>query len=100
MQGAVRVTLASSGAKTPGADNIDKQAMERKLQLEMIRCQFLVGNYQPQSARCVYILKANGKQRPLGIATLRDRIVQRAMLMAIEPQSGKRLSSLVLWFSA
>jgi len=86
LQEAARVTLASSGAKTPGVDNIDKQAMERNLQhqLEMIRCELLAGNYQPQPAKRVYIPKANGKQRPLGIPTLRDRIVQRAMLMAME----------------
>ena len=84
---AARVTLASSGAKTPGIDGIDKQTMELDLpqQLEMIRTQLLTGGYQPQPARRVYIPKANGKQRPLGIPTLRDRIVQRAMLMAMEP---------------
>ncbi len=87
LQEAAHVTLASSGAKTPGVDNIDKRAMERNLQhqLEMIRCELLAGNYQPQPARRVYIPKANGKQRPLGIPTLRDRIVQRAMLMVMEP---------------
>ena len=87
LQEAARVTLASSGAKTPGIDGIDKQEMESDLQsqLEMIRSELLDGTYQPQPARRVYIPKANGKQRPLGIPTLRDRIVQRAMLLAMEP---------------
>ena len=87
LQEAARVTLASRGAKTPGIDGIDKQAMEHDLQyqLDTIRAELLAGGYQPQPARRVYIPKANGKQRPLGIPTLRDRIVQRAMLMAMEP---------------
>ena len=87
LQEAARVTLASSGAKTPGIDGIDKQAMEQNLQyqLDLIRAELLAGGYQPQPAKRVYIPKANGKQRPLGIPTLRDRIVQRAMLMAMEP---------------
>jgi group II intron reverse transcriptase/maturase len=87
LQEAARVTLASKGAKTPGIDGIDKQAMEQDIQyqLDTIRAELLSGGYQPQPARRVYIPKANGKQRPLGIPTLRDRIVQRAMLMAMEP---------------
>ena len=87
LQEAARVTLASRGAKTPGIDGMDKQTMEHDLQyqLDTIRAELLAGGYQPQPARRVYIPKANGKQRPLGIPTLRDRIVQRAMLMAMEP---------------
>jgi len=87
LQEAARVTLASKGAKTPGIDGIDKLEMVQDLQnqLEKIRTELLTGNYQPQPARRVYIPKANGKQRPLGIPTLRDRIVQRAMLMVMEP---------------
>ena len=84
---AARITLASGGARTPGIDGVDKQRMEGCLgeQLGRIRSELLSGNYQPQPTRRVYIPKADGKQRPLGIPTLRDRIVQRAMLMAMEP---------------
>src|SRR5664280_164823 len=84
---AARITLASSGARTPGVDGVDKRMMEAKLQHELttIREELLAGSYDPQPARRVYIPKANGKLRPLGIPSLRDRIVQRAMLMVMEP---------------
>lgn len=84
---AARITLASSGARTPGVDGVDKRMMERNLQQELstIREELMMGTYSPLPARRVYIPKANGKLRPLGIPSLRDRIVQRAMLMAMEP---------------
>jgi len=87
LQEAARIVLASKGAKTPGIDGMDKQAMECDLpqRLMRIRSELLEGSYRPQPAKRVYIPKANGKQRPLGIPTLCDRIVQRAMLMAMEP---------------
>lgn len=84
---AARITLASSGAKTPGVDGITKSMLEGNLRKELVtmRDELLAGSYQPLPARRVYIPKANGKLRPLGIPCLRDRIVQRAMLMAMEP---------------
>ncbi len=84
---AARIVLASRGARTPGIDAMDKRRLQDNLDnhLEQLRADLLSGEYRPQPARRIYIPKANGKQRPLGIPTLTDRIVQRAMLMAMEP---------------
>ncbi len=91
LQEAARITLASTGARTPGIDGVDKQRMARDLSesLEQIRSELLAGSYQPQPTRRVYIPKADGKQRPLGIPTVSDRIAQAVVKGYLEPELEK-----------
>jgi group II intron reverse transcriptase/maturase len=86
LEEAYRKAKANGGAG--GVDGETFQDVEKKgvtaylaeLQLEMKE-----RRYVPKPVRRVYIPKPNGKQRPLGIPTIRDRIVQTAFLMILEP---------------
>nr|WP_206600095.1 hypothetical protein [Pseudovibrio sp. Ad37] len=71
---AARIVLASSGARTAGIDGIDKQHLQDNLDgfLDNLQVELLAGTYCPQPVKRIYIPKANGKQRPLGIPTLID----------------------------
>jgi hypothetical protein len=67
-----------------GVDGVSLEEVERPF-LEVIAADLKAGRYQPQPVLRVYIPKPDGRQRPLGIPTVRDRIVQQACRIVIEP---------------
>lgn len=73
-----------------GAAGIDRQSIEGFAANELVYLGELArdleqGKYRPQAVRRVDIPKAGGKTRPLGIPTVKDRIVQTAVKRVIEP---------------
>lgn len=85
---AYRLVKANRGA--PGVDGETFESIEEREGgaekfLEEIVGELQRKDYKPQAVRRVYIPKASGGKRPLGIPTIRDRVVQMSVKIVIEP---------------
>ena len=88
LQAAWAAVRRNGGA--PGVDGVSIEQISATPQSEAEFLQLLGQSlrektYRAQPVRRVYIPKANGKQRPLGIPTVKDRVVQAAVLLILEP---------------
>lgn len=80
----------SKGGRTPGVDGVtvdhivDEENGAEKL-LTQLEEELREKSYKPDPVKRIEIPKANGKMRPLGIPTVRDRVAQTALLLLLEP---------------
>lgn len=79
----VKANKGSSGVDGISIEDIETMGIEKYL--NSIKVELIDGKYKPSPVRRVMIPKPDGSERPLGIPTIKDRIVQMAAKIAIEP---------------
>jgi group II intron reverse transcriptase/maturase len=79
----VRANKGSAGADRQSFEDIEARGVENFL--NSLRQELVEGTYRPQPVLRRFIPKANGKMRPLGIPTIKDRVAQMAVKLVIEP---------------
>jgi group II intron reverse transcriptase/maturase len=79
----VRRNHGSAGVDGQTIEAVEEHGVEQFLR--ELREELIAKRYRPQPVRRVFIPKSGGRQRPLGIPRIRDRVAQAAMKIVIEP---------------
>jgi group II intron reverse transcriptase/maturase len=74
----------NSGSNTPGVDRKTAVDIDAPLITQWAE-ELKTGKYYPKPVQRTYIEKSNGKKRPLGIPTIKDRVIQQGLKMLLEP---------------
>jgi RNA-directed DNA polymerase len=86
-----QVTQQNAGRHTPGIDGVVCKTPKDRVTL--LESGLELKGYKPKPVRRVYIPKANGKLRPLGIPTVKDRVMQAVVKLALEPEWEPRFEA-------
>jgi RNA-directed DNA polymerase len=81
----IRANNGSAGSDNVSFENLEEAEGGPRRMIDQIEKELKDKTYKPNPIRRVYIPKVNGKLRPLGIPCIRDRLVQMAVLLVIEP---------------
>ena len=79
----VKANRGAAGVDRETLDAVEYYGVERML--DELQAALRAGTYRPPPVLRRYILKPDGRQRPLGIPTVRDRVAQMAATMVLEP---------------
>jgi len=86
-----QVTQEHSGKQTPGIDGVVCETPQKRLAL--VQDGLSLKGYGPKPVKRCYIPKSSGGQRPLGIPTQKDRVMQALVKLALEPEWESRFEA-------
>jgi RNA-directed DNA polymerase len=92
LQAAWQKVKANRGAAGVDGQSIERFEAQAELYLNELAAGLREGSYRPQPVRRVEIPKGDGRTRPLGIPAVKDRVVQTALKLVIEPIFEVRFS--------